>query len=592
MFLIQEKPITTRSGEKPGGKRDMKRKVLALLLTVVLLLSGIPLAIDAENTGKGGNGNQYDANGALVADSAWYQDGAAELYVWDESDLLAFGTKLGAAGNGKSCFDGVVIHIMADLDMHEISGLAWKLLIKRNRIFQGIIDGHNHTISHFSWAGESGNTGNTYAGLLGGTLAAGSQVNPAYGASAGVFNLALTGAVVTSYASWCGGLFGSVRGEDVRLENLYVDITLSSTATYLGGLIGQIPGTVNSDIQIRNCVVRGSMATTVGNNSYTGGLIGGYSGVNKAESGEYQNALSIENCAFYGTVRSTHETAHGKVGGLIGCVDKTADTTQTVMAVISDCLVAGEIAFENATVVYNAGKVIGVGTSNTKTTIRNMVTSVKSTGQTNLKNWNGNTVSATYVYGAADLQGLAVQTLLEDISSNVSETPVALTGWTATTLGYPLPRPLVMFGLAPVVGVDVADDATVFCGYQTRTRANADRFDFRLISTLTLPADTLVSGVGYRLAANFDGKTLVRDFCTGTVYTAVSGEDSTGLVRYTAEELGGDYLFGITVTDAPVLTDEQIVLEVTPYYVNSLGKTVFGATRRISVIAPQLELNG
>ncbi|MBQ9145557.1 MAG: hypothetical protein IJX70_03740, partial [Clostridia bacterium] len=159
--------------------------------------------------------------------------------------------------------------------------------------------------------------------------------------------------------------------------------------------------------------------------------------------------------------------------------------------------------------------------------------------------------------------------------------------WTATTMGKVLPRALVV-NVPGVVKTDVEGAATVLHGYQAKEAVD-NKFDFRLVATVDVPTDITVDKVGFVITATYGDTRLTKNYSTNTVYEAVTGNTDTGLVDYTAEELGGDYIFALAITGAPANAGD-ITLKVTTYYVSGTT-TVYGAPEVFTVTAPQDALN-
>ena len=147
-----------------------------------------------------------------------------------------------------------------------------------------------------------------------------------------------------------GGLGGNVR--EATIENCTVNVTVSnpmgdgSNRTASGGIVGK---TIESDVKIKNCVVRGVVEITKGiNNTYTGGIVG------------WQSAAGAEitGCEVYATVKSAGE----RVGGIVGHYQG---------GTLSGCKFYGEV---NAATQY-AGGIAGITSS--ESVIENCLSSGK-----------------------------------------------------------------------------------------------------------------------------------------------------------------------------------------------------------------------
>lgn len=575
----------------------MKKRILSLLLTLAMVLSVIPFAVLAETAENDPEKSEADTDTSTTADTDWYANETSTtlgdgdpttLYIYNEADFVAFGAKLASAGDSKSLFDGCVIHIMADLDM---SGCAdWKTIIKRNRGFQGIIDGHNHTISNLVWTCETDNTGNTYAGLLGGHLKAGTNKNTEYNTYAGVFDLAFLNCSITNYATRTGGLFGNAVGE-CTIQNVYADIDVThiaastrtdSYSAMVGGLVGTVEANTTS-LTIDSCVFAGTILMK-GDNSYATG-IGGFIG--KVVSGG-TGVTALKNNAFYGTVTMKENAFKA---GFIGKVEGVSTATTFY---IENCIAAGII---NVTGTASSANIAYFAEADAKTTYRNnvystqqFVDSATSTVYTTLP--NGLNSQRTHIANETDASS-AYQTKTQQELKALTPTELQALGFTdmtPTTTGYPLPRVLVVNGIAPVAKADTAETpVTVLEGYQT-TEVVDNKFNFRLVATVRFAENTTKAdyqAVGFKIVANYGTTTLVKDHRTSTVYNSVSADN--GATSYTAEALGGDYIFALACTGVPSDAG-SITMEVTTYYETADG-IVNGATEVFTVVPPKTDMS-
>lgn len=147
-----------------------------------------------------------------------------------------------------------------------------------------------------------------------------------------------------------GGLGGNAR--EATIENCTVNVTVSnpmgdgSNRTASGGIVGKA---IESDVKIKNCIVRGVVEITKGiNNTYTGGIVG------------WQSAAGAEitGCEVYATVKSAGE----RVGGIVGHYQG---------GTLSGCKFFGEV---NAATQY-AGGIAGITSS--ESVIENCLSSGK-----------------------------------------------------------------------------------------------------------------------------------------------------------------------------------------------------------------------
>ena len=181
-----------------------------------------------------------------------------------------------------------------------------------NRVFAGTFDGKGHTISGL-YMKSNGN----YLGLFGLTASNGKSV---------IQNFKLTNTYFENTGTGTGtsiGL-GSVAGQgEGKIENIYSDAILKSTAYNTGGLVGSHRYVT---LTIDNCTYQGKIS----GNSYVGGIVGyGYSAVDKAD---------IKNCLVIADLQGTGNGVGGICGG-------------TYSAKITSCVVSAQLTTSG----YRAG---------------------------------------------------------------------------------------------------------------------------------------------------------------------------------------------------------------------------------------------
>ena len=431
-----------------------------------------------------------------------------------------------------------------------------------------------------------------------------------------------------------GSVFGYVTsGNNVTIRNCFFQNTIRGTATTkIGGIIGGGSGTIeiqnnyvnntqiwetladavkpNKDsparpssqsggvvgcadsgatLTIRNTVVASTMETVNNNISVrpTGGFVG--------ESHQKAN-VTIENSMFCGIDNSLNNWN----GGFIGIVKGTAK--------IDKCIGAGVLTPAPWTVDFNAsGAIIGQAQTNTIEVSNCLYTdiylAVKDAGYVlaesmvglkkngkdpeEVKKTNNHHVTPAQITGLAAAEKL---------------TAAGMTDWTVTTTGLPLPRSIVTtFGETILAKADAAETpVTKLAGYQVSDAAD-NKFDLRLVATLKLADDnkTVTDGkvsnytaVGFRVVANYGTTTKSKDYTTDMVYSAISGytKGETAVTEYTAESLGGDYLFVLPCRNVPADAG-VITMEVTTYYTAADGTVVLGATQVFTVNPAATELH-
>lgn len=398
-----------------------------------------------------------------------------------------------------------------------------------------------------------------------------------------------------------GGIIGGGSGT-IEIQNNYVNNTQiwetladavtpkdgpARPASKSGGVVGYADS--GATLTIRNTVVASTMKTVNNNISVrpTGGFVG--------ESHQDAN-VTIENSLFCGIDNSLNNWN----GGFIGIVKGTAK--------IDKCIGAGVLTPATWTVDFNAsGAIIGQAQTNTIEVSNCLYTdiylAVKDAGyilaesmvglKKNGKDPEEVKKTNNHHVTPAEITGLAAADKL---------TAAGMTDWTVTTTGLPLPRTIATtFGETVLAKADAAETpVTKLAGYQVSDAAD-NKFDLRLVATLKLADDnkTVTDGkvsnytaVGFRVVANYGTTTKAKDYTTDMVYSAISGytKGETAVTEYTAESLGGDYLFVLPCRNVPANAG-VITMEVTTYYTAADGTVVLGATQVFTVNPAATELH-
>lgn len=407
------------------------------------------------------------------------------------------------------------------------------------------------------------------------------------------FQNTIRGTATTKIGGIIGGGSGTIEIQNNYVNNTQIWETLADSvsghpASQSGGIVGCADS--GAALTIRNTVVASTMNTVSSNINVrpTGGFVG--------ES--HQNAnVTIENSMFCGIDNSLNNWN----GGFIGIVRGTAK--------IDKCIGAGVLTPAPWTVDFNAsGAIIGQAQTNTIEVSNCLYTdiyrAVKDAGYyvleesmvgllkngkdpEEVKKTNNHHVTP------AEITGLAAAEKL---------TAAGMTDWTVTTTGLPLPRSIVTtFGETILAKADAAETpVTKLAGYQVSDAAD-NKFDLRLVATLKLADDnkTVTDGkvsnyaaVGFRVVANYGTTTKSKDYTTDMVYSAISGytKGETTVTEYTAESLGGDYLFVLPCRNVPADAG-VITMEVTTYYTAADGTVVLGATQVFTVDPAATELH-
>lgn len=412
------------------------------------------------------------------------------------------------------------------------------------------------------------------------------------------FQNTIRGTATTKIGGIIGGGSGTIEIQNNYVNNTQIWETLADAvkpnkdsparpSSQSGGVVGCADS--GATLTIRNTVVASTMETVNNNISVrpTGGFVG--------DSHQKAN-VTIENSMFCGIDNSLNNWN----GGFIGIVRGTAK--------IDKCIGAGVLTPAPWTVDFNAsGAIIGQAQTNTIEVSNCLYTdiylAVKNAGYILAESMVGllkngkdpEEVKKTNNHHVtpAEITGLAAAEKL---------TAAGMTDWTVTTTGLPLPRSIVTtFGETILAKADEAETpVTKLAGYQVSDAAD-NKFDLRLVATLKLADDnkTVTDGkvsnytsVGFRVVANYGTTTKAKDYTTDMVYSAISGytKGETAVTEYTAESLGGDYLFVLPCRNVPANAG-VITMEVTTYYTAADGTVVLGATQVFTVDPAATELH-
>ena len=224
--------------------------------------------------------------------------------------------------------------LLTDIDLGEYAGDRFNIIGNEDTAFTGIFDGNRHTISNFSYSGQTDNVGlfsiidsenaivkdlslfrpnvkqvnSSNAGILAGELRNGIVINcyieggtiEGVTTVGGLIGLQTSGQIVECYSDCnisgydaCGGLVGNKNGGVI--SRCCSTGQTTGANWYTGGMAGlHLAGIISNSYSLSN--VEGIL------------LIGGLVGYNEG---------SIENCFSAGTVIQTNPIGYG-AGGLIG----------------------------------------------------------------------------------------------------------------------------------------------------------------------------------------------------------------------------------------------------------------------------------
>lgn len=560
---------------------NMKKRILSIFLAAVMVLSMIHLVvftIVASGSETGGDGVVKDANGNVAADEEWYDANVTDLYIWDVSDMLAYGKEMANHDNFSSdfAFDGQVIHIMADLDMSEVAN--WFDYIKRGRVFSGIIDGHGHTISNLKWNGVYDAQGvidreNTYGGLLGGLIVPGTDTAPnsEYNAYAGVFDLSIVDSSIQTGGFWAGSLFGAAHAPEGSFfdtvekpcvfENIYVDVDVTTyaetkyktwtnadtyetlrgagvdgiwnnayvgSAVYVGGLIGAC--NYGTDTIINDTVFAGSVV--VADNTFTD-CVGGFVGEVLGISENSKSTFKVSNSAMYGTVNVKSSDYKAAVVGVISN-DVTADNIW-----FDGCISAGTIKFGGP---KNSHPFTNPSSGDAKVGISNCYYAPFFVNETKVS------------FGTKVSNSRFELSNNTEVATSDSLKTVSIEGYVNMPNEATLPVPV---GVVNMVR-GTSENKTQYLGYQIGTDS---------IRFVAGGDDTTYTSVGFDVSVFTEG-TLVSGGIkhdTTTVYSSVQGTVNGVDKTYSSTEFGVNYLYTIICENIPA--NKEITFVVKTYHV-------------------------
>ena len=522
------------------------KRVLSFLLIAALAVTMFPFAAAA-------------ADGETIsADSSWPpQNGTGvegdPYLIEDEGDLLAFASKIGTED-----WAGVHVKLTTDVDLNpgwsaseSVPDVLWSLgkTGQDAPCFNGVFDGGGHTIS-----GIYLNCSTGYVGIFGGFLDGGKTIT--------VKNLSIVNSYVYGDGDFVGALLGitssNATAKSAAFSNVYVDADVCSTGVYAGGMVGRIQAYIEATFE--NCVFAGKVCTTVtGTEANVGGFIG------RMEPSTTSRVL-FDTCAFYGSVRAT--TATDYIGGFVGVIINAFEENDIVF---NNCICAGKI--DGPAKAKNSGNFGKLSNPNAVLVMNEClfvrkfyIADIVQDGGVWNKPFNdgGATVSTSTTFGElydeTKLSGLSALTLPH----------VDLTAWKASPENdFPLPKTVYY------MVYDVASDTeltetpvTKLVGYQLSELNEANEFSVRLVAVLTEEDLNSYSKVGFKVQI---GEVAYTHPCT-KVYSELMGKDTNdSTITYTAEALGGSYIFALNINDLPQTLGE-VTITVTTFHIE-MGDT-------------------
>ncbi len=258
-------------------------------------------------------GKALSVDTAFRADTEWYTKAEADEFgnepgtkenpyvIYNKVELYGFAELV----NDGETFDGQYVMLGADIDVNAGKASDWKTDApdynwtpigsyvghgKYTKAFAGNFDGQMYTISglYTKKTGAANNMSSWCAGLFGKTAEGaviqnvrvensyfeGSTNNGVIGyANKSTIKNVYSDAIVVSTSTQNGGIVGALEGGSI--DGAWFAGTIESENQFAGGIVGL----ANTDAQITNCLMTGSITNTYAStNAYAGGLVGCASG--------------------------------------------------------------------------------------------------------------------------------------------------------------------------------------------------------------------------------------------------------------------------------------------------------------------------
>lgn len=247
----------------------MKKRFLALLLVLTLLVGLMPAALAADTVDVAAL-PEYAAD-ADISTGAAYK-------ISTEESLRAFAAAVKADdGNGTYAHAGVTLYLAGDIALTGTWTPVGSTATYVGDFFAGTFDGCGHTISGLNVQGSKVNQG-LFAAINKATIR----------------NLNVSGTVSCGTKNYVGGIVGKVQAGTI--ENC------SFSGSVTGGYTGGIAGGLNSNnVTISGCVNAADVTGTT-----AGGILG-----------YWKTTAAIQNCYNTGSV-----TGSAKAGGIVGQLNK------------------------------------------------------------------------------------------------------------------------------------------------------------------------------------------------------------------------------------------------------------------------------
>lgn len=256
------------------------KKIFSVLLTVVMVMSMLPLSAFAATDGTESTTPDSKWTDAGNYNTYWYV-GTTTYNIDNENQLAGLAYLVNTR---RMSFSGKNIKINKDLDL---SAHCWVPIGTADSPFCGNFLGQGHTIS-----GVIVNSDKDYAGLFGKVgNSSGSSLN-----SAGVKDIHLKNASITG-KNYVGGIAGAL--DDAVASNCSVDGSINGVC-YVGGVFGGL----SMGVDVMSCTASGDVTGTIS--------VGGVVGENKSST-----VLKCTNRATVNAITASNQT-RSMTGGIVG----------------------------------------------------------------------------------------------------------------------------------------------------------------------------------------------------------------------------------------------------------------------------------
>ena len=277
----------------------MKKRFLALLLVLTLLVGLMPAALAADTVDVAAL-PEYAADADISTGTAYK--------ISTEESLRAFAAAVKADdGNGTYAHAGVTLYLAGDIALTGTWTPVGSTATYVGDFFAGTFDGCGHTISGLNVQGSKVNQG-LFAAINKATIR----------------NLNVSGTVSCGTKNYVGGIVGKVQAGTI--ENC--SFSGSVTGGYTGGIAGGLNG---NNVTISGCANLAAVAGTT-----AGGILG-----------YWKNTAAIRDCYNTGSV-----TGSAKAGGIVGQLQKGSIENCYSTGVVGGTAAqfGGIFAFSNAAV--------------------------------------------------------------------------------------------------------------------------------------------------------------------------------------------------------------------------------------------------